>query len=132
MCGDLVPQGLGDGTGFPKHHTLGTQAQSGISCLRRVRMKGQCLSVFSPTPFHLQVFPSAPGPQPGLSHFFPHPRPCVIHRVVETEGLSLVLCVAGALCPNTPVRKILMPPPAMHWIPERFRGSDVPQQPPDL
>lgn len=60
MCGDLVPQGLGDGTGFPKHHTLGTQAQSGISCLRRVRMKGQCLSVFPPPPsisrfFHLPL-----------------------------------------------------------------------------
>lgn len=50
MCGDLVPQGLGDGTGFPKHRALWTQAQSVSSCLQRVGMKGQCLSAPHPLP----------------------------------------------------------------------------------
>lgn len=118
MCGDLVPQGLGYGTGFPKYHTLWIQAQSGISCLRRVRMKGQCLSV-CPTPPSSARFFHLPQPRP---HVSPHPD-CVTLRLMETEGLSLVLCAAGAFCPNTPMRKLDLNVPSCHTQdPQRAQG----------
>lgn len=96
MCGDLVPRGLGDGTGFPKYHTLGTQAQSGISRLRRVRMKGQSVSVcLPPTPFHLQIFPSASGSQPALSHFSP---PQTLCHTQSSSNRGIVFCSLCGWC----------------------------------
>lgn len=125
MWGSCSPGAGGMERPFPEHSTLRTQAQSGVSCLRRVRMKGQCLSVCSPPPsisrfFHLPLVHSLP-----FLIAFPLQTPCPT-QIRRSRGI-VFSSLRGwrSLLSDMPAGR-----PVTHRNPESSGDSDSPQQPP--
>lgn len=132
MYGDLVPQGLGDGTGFPQ-----TPHPLDPGTIRRfMSQKGQNerpVSVCSPRPLPLRDCSMCPWAtaSPFLSPSPPDPvsyTDCWKQR----DCLQFSVWLALSLLPSMLARKLGVDGPLCHpQEPREFRDSDVPQQRPD-